>query len=282
MKTAREIAQLAQMACVWEVCAPKPGNVNRARDFSDSSLEDFLLSAIAIGPAFRNASRSGVGRIIRQAVSDTRRFVRSNTNLGMILLLAPLVKACLDAPAPDKIRQRLRGILKALSVEDARLAYSAIRLAHPGGMSRVSTADIAEEPKITLLEAMALAQDRDSIAREYATGFAITFGIGLPAMKNALSGGADFSGAIVQAHLTILSRIPDTLIARKKGMETARQISKSAKNILRQGGIFTPEGRKSLESLDGALRDREHQLNPGATADLTTAAIFLSLAQVRQ
>jgi triphosphoribosyl-dephospho-CoA synthase len=277
MRTAKEIAQLAQMACAWEVCAPKPGNVNRAHDFSDSSFEDFILSAIAIGPAFENASRSGVGRIIRQAAADTRRFVRSNTNLGMILLLAPLAKACLEAPAMNRVRRSLKAILNALSVEDARLAYSAIRLAHPAGLGRVPEADIAEEPSVTLLEAMTLAQDRDSIASEYATGFAITYEISLPALEKALSGGADFSGAIVQAYLTILSRTPDTLIARKNNMETARRVSKLAADTLKRGGIFTPEGREELEAMDDFLRDPGHTLNPGATADLTAAAIFLAL-----
>ena len=93
----QKVAQFAQMACVLEACAPKPGNVNRFHDFSDTSLEDYLLSAVAIGPAFENAAQSGVGQTIWQAVSDTRKVVRSNTNLGMILLLAPLVKAAIAA-----------------------------------------------------------------------------------------------------------------------------------------------------------------------------------------
>lgn len=276
----KRIAQLAQMACVWEACAPKPGNVNRAHDFSDTSFEDFLISAIAIGPALESAAGAGIGQTIRQAVADTRRWVRSNTNLGLILLLAPLVKACLSVPADSdaaSVRTGLTEILNSLTVEDTRLAYEAIRLARPGGMGQVSRADIAEEPAVTLLEAMTLAQGRDAVAREYATGFAITFETGLPALREARSRGADFMGAVVQAFLTILSRVPDTLIFRKKGSEIAERVSRMAGGVLARGGFFSAEGRAALAEMDRTLRDAAHMLNPGTTADLTAAAIFLYL-----
>jgi triphosphoribosyl-dephospho-CoA synthase len=276
MKTPREIAQLAQKACILEVCIRKPGNVSRDHDFSDTSFEDFLLSAIAIGPAFESAAESGIGQIIWQAASDTHHLVRPNTNLGLILLLAPLVKATVNVSGLDNIRQNLRLILNSLSIEDARLAYAAIRLARPGGLGRVSEADVAEEPSITLLRAMMLAQSRDSIASEYATAFSITFEIGLPALKRALSEAADFSQAVVQAYLAILSRIPDTLIARKRGFESARQVSLHAEQVLGLGGICTSKGREAILEMDKTLRDPSHTLNPGTTADLTAAAIFLS------
>jgi len=272
-----DIAQLAQMACIWEVCAAKPGNVTRDRDFQDTSISDFLLSAVAIGPAFQNATRLSVGEIIRNAVADTCRLVRSNTNLGIVLLLAPLAKACLDAPHTNVVRQSLTGVLKTLCIEDARLAFSAIRLAKPGGMGRVPESDISEEPSITLLQAMLLARNRDSIASEYATDYDITFEIGLPALKSAVAEGAEFSRAIVHSYLTILSRVPDTLIARKKDAETARLVSLRAAEVLNKGGIFTREGEVELNALDRMLRDPGHSLNPGTTADLTTAAIFLTL-----
>jgi triphosphoribosyl-dephospho-CoA synthase len=277
MKAAKEIAQLAQMACIWEVCAAKPGNVTREHDFSDASMTDFLLSAIAVGPAFANAASLSIGEIIRQSIADTHRLVRSNTNLGIVLLLAPLVKACCGASDLGGVRKNLRAILGGLNVTDARLAYSAIRQAKPGGIGKVPAADISDEPSITLLQAMLLAQERDSIAREYATGFAITFGIGLPAMKAALAGGAEFSGAIVQAYLTILSKVPDTLIARKTDVLTARQVSLRAGEVLNLGGIFSSKGQAALIEMDHALRDPNHALNPGTTADLSAAAIFLAL-----
>jgi triphosphoribosyl-dephospho-CoA synthase len=293
MKSGIEIAHLAQMACIWEACAPKPGNVNRSHDFPDASLEDFLLSAIAIGPALENAAKIGVGETIWTAVAGTRRCTRSNTNLGMILLFAPLVKACLriadlsgdealQQAGLENIRKSVCAVLKALTVADARHAYAAIRLVQPGGLGRVSQSDVAEEPSITLLQAMNLAQNRDAIAREYVTDYAISFEIGFPALNEAVSRDADFSSAIVQAFLTILSRVPDTLIARKIGIETARGVSQRAKDVLGHGGVFTSQGRAEVNKMDRELRDETHTMNPGTTADLTAAAIFLFMLQNRK
>jgi triphosphoribosyl-dephospho-CoA synthase len=286
MANGRRIAQLAQMACIREACAPKPGNVNRAHDFSDTTLEDFLLSAVAIGQAFENPARTGVGLMIGQAVVETRRWVDTNTNLGLILLLAPLVKACSSLVETAKegisletVRQRLRDTLNSLTIEDARYAYAAIRIAQPGGLGRVSQADVADEPSITLLQAMVLAQDRDAVAREYVTGYAIAFETGLPALKMALSRGGDLSKAIVQAFLAILEKVPDTLIARKRGFPMAEQVSQQAADVLKKGGIFTPEGQEALAEMDRSLRDEIHTLNPGATADLTATSVFLALIE---
>jgi triphosphoribosyl-dephospho-CoA synthase len=277
MNTPKDFARLAQAACLWEVYAAKPGNVSRQYDFSDTSMLDFLLSALAVGPALEKSAHLSVGAIVLQAIENTRRLIKSNTNLGILLLLAPLVKACHNASDLNSIRQNLRFLLSHLSVEDARLAYAAIRLAGAGGMGKVAEADISEEPSVTLLQAMVLARDRDSIAGEYATDFAITFEIGLPALKDAVSKGSGLSPAIVQSYLTILSRIPDTLIARKKGKETAREVSLQAASALKKGGAFTLNGRAAIQEMDRDLRDPGHLLNPGATADLTTAAIFLFL-----
>ncbi len=273
----QRIAQAAQMACLLEVSAPKPGNVNRTHDFAETRFEDFLISAVAIGPAMAAASRVGVGRTIWRAVRDTRRLVRTNTNLGIVLLLAPLARACFRAREVQELRAHLAQVLAGLTVEDARLAYAAIRLARPGGLGRVERADIAEAPTVTLYEAMALAQARDAIAREYVTNFAITFDIGYPALKAAWRACGDLSTAIVQTYLTILAQVPDTLIARKRGMAMADRVSRWAQQALEQGGALTAQGQQALTELDCALRGEGHALNPGTTADLTTAALFVWL-----
>lgn len=290
------------MACLLEVSAPKPGNVNRHNDFSNTRFEDFVFSAVAIGPAMEGASRAGVGQTIWRAIQDTRRVVHSNTNLGMVLLLAPLVKACAHIPfslagkdageegKPEsanshtrpkvgvaELRKSLAQVLATLTVEDARRAYAAIRLAQPGGLGQVPEADIASEPSITLYQAMALVRERDAIAREYVSDFAITFGIAYPALKDAWHVSGDLSTAIVQAYLTILAQVPDTLIGRKRGADIAGQVSRWAENVLAMGGVFTPQGQAVLAELDRALRSEDHTLNPGTTADLTMAAIFLLL-----
>ncbi len=271
-----------QEACVREVCAPKPGNVSPSHDFSDTSFEDFLQSAIAIGPAFEHAGQACVGRTILRAVEASCRRVPSNTNLGIILLMAPLAKACLAGAGglpenTENVRENLSAVLDALTLEDALLVYEAIRKVNPGGLGCSAEQDIAQAPSVTLLEAMALAKDRDSIASEYVTNFEITFGTGLPALKTALSQGATYPDAVVQTFLTILSRVPDTLIARKNGEAHSRQVSDCATEVLSQGGIHAARGRAKLKEMDRTLSDGAHKLNPGTTADLTAAAIFLAL-----
>jgi triphosphoribosyl-dephospho-CoA synthase len=290
MSLAQRIGQAAQLACVLEVVSPKPGNVDRQHDFHDTRFEDFLLSAISIGPAMQSAGRVGVGRTILRAIQDTRRMVTSNTNLGIVLLLAPLAKACFNAnkvkfkhssaeAGVNAIRKELAIILKDLSIQDARLAYQAIRLAQPGGMGHLEQGDISQEPDITLLQAMELVRDRDSIAREYVTGFEITFEIAYPALQGAWEALDDPYKAIVQAYLTILSRVPDTLIGRKRSPELARQVSRRAQVILDAGGIFSVEGRQAMAAFDLELRDANHSMNPGTTADLTAAAAFLIMME---
>jgi triphosphoribosyl-dephospho-CoA synthase len=290
MSLAQRIGQAAQLACILEVTSPKPGNVNRQHDFHDTLYEDFLLSAICIGPAMQSAGRNGVGQTIWRAIQDTHRLVTSNTNLGIVLLLAPIVKACFQtnkvkfrqAGAEDyinAIRKELALLLENLTTQDARLAYRAIRLARPGGLGESGEADIVQEPDITLLQAMQLAKDRDSIAREYATGFEITFATGYPALKQAWGAQNDPRRAIVHTYLTILASVPDTLIGRKRGTELARQVSGRAQEILDAGGIFSAEGRQAIAAFDLELRDASHSLNPGTTADITTAAVFLVLME---
>ncbi len=277
------------MACLLEVSAPKPGNVNRLHNFADLRFEDFLWSALAIGPAMEAAARHRVGQTIWRAIRDTQQVVNTNTNLGIVLLLAPLAKAAAQlvnnqeqAGDPQECLKQLRGkldrILGSLTVEDARLAYKAIRLAKAGALGQVSEGDVREEPKIGLLEAMALAQERDAIPREYVSGYAISFEIGYPALAKAYQESGELSMAIVQAYLTILSQVPDTLIARKCGLEMAGQVSQWAADALAMGGALTPDGQETLVNLDRMLRAAEnHSLNPGTTADLTCAATFLYL-----
>lgn len=274
-----KISLAAELACLLEVSAEKPGNVTPTHNFADTKYQDFLVSAVAIGKAFRNISNASVGETILQAVKDTRALTGVNTNLGIILLLAPLAKAYTINNGND-LRINLRSVLDALTIKDAELAYEAIRFATPGGIGKVKENDVNDkEVTITLLEAMEQAKDRDSIAREYVTGYEITFKIGLPALRESLKKENSFSDAIIQAFLTILAQFPDTLIARKLVMDKSRDVSNIAKNVLAYGGIFTQKGRDEINTLDTFLRRQNHDLNPGTTADLIAAVLFMYLME---
>ena len=281
------IACRAQLACVLEASAPKPGNVSPGRPFSDVSYEDFMVSAEAIARPLEGAGRRPLGETIFMAVEVTRARTRANTNLGIVLLLAPLARAAvrlLNSPTPSDRRDRLRNlrtdtgrVLRDTTVEDARRAYRAIRLAHPGGLGNAEEQDVATEPTITLLEAMRLAADRDGIAREWATTYETTFERGVPALLNARADGLAMSDAIVETYLTLLAVTPDTHIVRRGGDALARRVSRLAAEALAAGGVRAERGRLAIDAMDAALRDPRNLANPGATADLTAATLFAAL-----
>jgi triphosphoribosyl-dephospho-CoA synthase len=235
---------------------------------------------VAIGPALRKAGPASVGETIVRAAADTRRLVATNTNLGMILLLAPLAKAAARVEGGGSLRAALSRVLAELTVQDARLAYDAIRAASPAGMGEVDQHDVVEDDvTVTLREAMAAARERDSIAREYVSDFAITFTLGADALRRSWQDGAAFSDAILAAFLTILAEVPDTLIARKNGMAAAEGVSRRAARVLAAGGPLSKQGRAYLAELGQELGDAAHALNPGTTADLVAAAIFVFLTE---
>jgi triphosphoribosyl-dephospho-CoA synthase len=279
MIASEKIGLAAEMACLLEVCAEKPGNVTRQADFDDSCFEEFIVSAVAIGPAFRKAAESQVGEIILGAIQATQQLVSVNTNLGIVLLLAPLAKAA-SLKHYKSLRTAVAAVLKDLSVDDARLAYEAIRLARPGGMGQVKRFDLSEtDVDITLYTAMKLAGDRDTVAKEYVTDFEITFDLGLSTLEQMIGRGVGISPAIVQTFLSILTKVPDTLIARKNGIETAIEVSNQARKVLKQGGIFSEKGQEAIKNFDFSLRSNRHNLNPGTTADLVASVIFVYLVE---
>jgi triphosphoribosyl-dephospho-CoA synthase len=268
VRTADGVAGAAQLACVLEASAEKPGNITPSHDFSDTSYEDMLRSAIAVGPELARAGERGVGETVRAVVEASRRAAPANTNLGIALLLAPLAKAALDA---GPLRAGLAARLRALDVADARAAYEAIRVSGAGGLHERVEHDVRSEPTVGLREAMASAAERDSIASEYVTDYALTFDTGLPALGTALGDGLAVRDAIVELHLRLLAGTPDTLIARKAGADSAVRVSAAAREVL--------AGRRTLQSFDASLRTQGNALNPGTTADLVTATLFVALVE---
>jgi len=274
--TPGEIAAAVQLACLLEAHAPKPGNVSPGRDFADVGYGDFVASAAAIGAPFSRVADVALGALVREAVEATSKWTRSNTNLGILLLLAPLAKAGLG---PNDLRSNLVGVLDATTVDDAREVYAAIRLANPGGLGRAANQDVARDPTLPLREVMRLAADRDGIAREYDTTFTATFDTGVPALRQARADGLGWDDAIVETFLTLLASAPDTHIARRAGLDRATSVSRLAVTVLSEGGVRSDAGRQSVARFDRSLRDDRHSANPGTTADLTAAAIFVLLME---
>jgi triphosphoribosyl-dephospho-CoA synthase len=269
------ISTCAHLACILEVTARKPGNVHRYRDYADVTLLDFLVSAAVSCPVLDRLPEIGVGPALLEAVERTRQVVRTNTNLGILLLLTPLAAV----PRQEPLREGIYRVLEQLTVADARAAYAAIRLAQPGGLGEASEQDVAREPTVTLRQAMDLAADRDLIARQYANGYRGLFEIGVPALLEGVNRGLPIEEAIIGSHLRLMAACPDTLIARKRGLAEAEESARRAQEVLDLGWPETAESRQAFADLDRWLRAVGHQRNPGTTADLVTASLFAALRE---
>jgi triphosphoribosyl-dephospho-CoA synthase len=262
----------AALACLWEATARKAGNVHPQRSFADLNYNDFVVSAVAIAPLFQRCDALTVGQLILFCMHRTQRVVRTNTNLGIVILLAPLALT-----RSENLREGLGAILDNLSIKDSEQVYEAIRLAHAGGLGEVTEQDVRAKPTLPLRAVMALAQDCDLIARQYVNGFRDVFDDGLPALLRGLHTFGNLEDAIVGAHLELLARNSDSLIERKCGPAIAQEASRRARAVLDAGWPLTETGQRAFADFDNWLRADGNRRNPGTSADLVTACIFAAL-----
>jgi triphosphoribosyl-dephospho-CoA synthase len=266
------------LACIWEATAPKPGNVYRGADFEDTSYVDFLTSAAAIAPVIDRIADLGVGGAVLAGIEATRALIGpKKTNLGILLLVAPLAASTSNKP----LREGVADVLAALDANDCRNVYAAIRLTQPGGLGDAREADVNADapPTISLVDAMRLAADRDLVARQYVTGFAETFAVADAIAAHAAT--RPLSDAIVRAFVELLAREPDSLIARKCGGSVAAQVTGGAKSILESLALGEDIYQAVLADFDFWLRSDGNRLNPGTSADIIAAALFVLLRERR-
>ncbi|AWN46740.1 triphosphoribosyl-dephospho-CoA synthase [Methylobacterium terrae] len=263
------IAAAYLAACRAELAAIKPGNVHVHAAGHRMSVADFEASAVLSAPHVA-ASGARVGARAEGAVAATRAGIGQNTNLGIVLLCAALAAA---AERPGPLRAGLAAVLADLDAGDAAGVYAAIRLADPGGLGRAERHDVtADGPVPPLLAAMAEAAGRDRIARAYVTGFEDLFETGLPALAAARAAGLSEPWTTTAVHLAFLTGFPDSHLARKFGPEAAERVRAEAEAALR--GLALGEGALGpLMAHDAALKAAG--LNPGTSADLTVATLFL-------
>jgi len=272
------VAASATVACIWEATAPKPGNVHRGADFPDLTFVDLVASAAAIGPILELAAEQGVGATVLAGVQTTRAMAATNANLGILLLFAPLVAAHREGPAQKTIGSALAD----LTVMDTERAYEAIRLAAPGGLGSADRADVnsPDPPSTTLTEAMRLAADRDLVARQYAHEFTDVFTVA-DRIELGTTLGWSMADSIVRAFLQLNAEQPDTLIARKCGAAAAADVATHCQAVLDSGDPGNSQYIAALADLDFYLRSHGNRRNPGASADVIAAALFVLILEDR-
>ena len=285
-------------ACRLDVETAKPGNVSVGYPGHGMTASQFIASADAAANALF-AHGATVGTRIFDAVSRTREAAGCNTNLGIVLLVAPLAAALEihadDPPAGAGVcatawRTATQRVLATLDLDDARAAYRAIALANPGGLGDAPEQSVHDLPSVDLRAAMTLAAERDSIARQYANGFRDVFETGLGtvrrAQQSAQSGHSGHSGhsqpataVTLDVFLAFLSGWPDSHIVRKHGLPVAQSVTREARK--RRDAIHRALARGAVANELLALREWDAELkaqgiNPGTSADLTVATMFVA------
>jgi triphosphoribosyl-dephospho-CoA synthase len=274
---AAEISARFIAACRAELDALKPGNVHRHSAGHGMEVAHFELAAEAAAGPIADPALS-VGKRILRATEASVAATGLNTNLGIVLLCAPLAKAAEETTFDIGLRRRLDQILARLDEQDADDAFAAIRLANPAGLGNVEEGDVrGEPPRLTLIAAMRLAAERDRIANAYVTAYADVFDFALPALAEARASTPDPNLAVTGLHMALLAEFPDTHIQRKFGAEAAEVVRQEARSLKPHSGHHwgSAAPAKSLTELaqfDAKLKQRG--LNPGTTADFVVTTLF--------
>jgi triphosphoribosyl-dephospho-CoA synthase len=267
--TADQIAAAFIAACRDEIEAPKPGNVHAFAGGHDMEGRHFLDSARVAAPAIA-ASGARIGTRIRKGVEATFEAVGMNTNLGIILLCAPL--ACAVESLSTDLRTALASTLKRLDAQDAGDVYAAIARASPGGLGQAAQYDVHDAAPASLIDAMREAAERDMIARQYVMDFADVFETGVSLIEQMRSSkGPSIALAV---YLTFLAQFPDSHIVRKHGAAAAEAVMHEAQAFAArvQGESGTKAFIADLLAFDARLKGA--RINPGTSADLTVASLF--------
>ena len=274
-------------ACEWDVAVRKPGNVSDASPGHGMQAALFRASAqAAAGPLFAVGAR--VGERIEGAVAATGAVAGCNTNLGILLLCAPLAVAAEQHPeatTPHALQAAVQSVLHRLDVHDTRAAYRAITQANPGGLGSAPDQDVHAAPTLGLRDAMALAAARDRIAQQYSSGFEDLFSVGLPALLAAAPGqpglqaGLQTPAAVQRLYLTLLAAFPDSHIVRKQGPAMAQTVMQAAQpwlqRLVQTGADTAPlADDPAFIAWDDSLKATG--TNPGTTADLTVATLMVA------
>lgn len=259
---------------VGEINALKPGNVHRHAGGHGMCYEDFMVSARLVTPVLCDR-RLPLGRRCLDAVRVTQGAVGTNTNLGMVLLFAPLICAAQHCAVRSELRSRFKDMIAAAQQQDVADIFAAIAEANPGGLGRVEAHDVHGVPDCTLAQAMESAAERDRVARQYVTAAADLFEVGLPVLERYSTGPNGVEWATVRCYLRLLASFPDSHIQRKHGPRMAQQVSQRAEAALAELEQQSDPGNMTSQLLGLDREWKEAGINPGTSADLTAASLLL-------
>ncbi len=281
---ASHIARCAQLAMILEVSAtPKPGNIDRDHNYSDTRFEHFLGSAVGVYPILENAARSdsGVGEFIRESVSESCKWQRGgNTHFGAFILLIPLVMAGGRCEISACLKQQVQLVVRETKVEDAIEFYRAfsqcrvkVKPVEELDLSDSGSIEKIMQKNLTLFNMMEIAAGYDIIAQEWVNCFDKTFECASSIQQRI--GKHGINDAVVLTFMELLSRNIDTFIRTKFDINKAEEVLMRAKRIFQKDD--TDEIMNEIRTFDEELLNEG--VNPGSTADIIIAGLFVSLVE---
>lgn len=276
------IQQAYLNACLAELEAIKPGNVHIFADGHGMQVQHFVDSATVSAPVLCDDVQYGartLGQRILAALEATYAKAGCNTNLGIVLLAAPVVQARLQYPERP-LQNALHQVLEETTVEDAAQVYAGIRLVRPAGMGQRSEHDVSQPPQITLLAAMQLASGHDTVARQYAEEYAQIFNQALPLYRTCIERWERPAWALTAVYLYWLSSVPDSHLLRKYGEQVALTVQQAAAEHA-QTFLALENPKHYLPALLQWDQSLKHAgLNPGTSADLTVTTAMLAALDI--
>ncbi len=282
-----EVTRAFTLGPLLEVTVPKPGNVNRYRDFDDLSIYHFmfgnvfaskiLYEAAIRGNQIKKGERSygdvGIGELIKEAFKESKSAQSSNANFGIITLAIPLAVACSISDDVAEAGGMASFLIENSTPEDTIEFYKAVRMANPSGLRRdvkydVYKEDVFEELRRDEVNLKIIAEiecDEELIFCEWLKGYGLSYEVFM-GMKDLIKN-RSFEDSVIEAFLNLLSQRIDTLVARKAGLKEAERVREMARKVL--------DGFISLDEYDAFLRGNGHRRNPGSLADIMAIALSL-------
>ena len=259
-------------ACVRDLTALKPGNVHCYADGHDLTTEHFLASAFASASIIAQPTL-GLGQRIIQSVRATQEAVATNTNLGIILLCAPIAHGYRNISQAG-LRQSIQEGITESGVEDAELILNAIGIASPSGLGESAEHDVFEHTTADIQTIMKFAESRDLLARQYSSGFLDIFETGYLAIEEVQArkfGGNEIATAV---YLTYLSRFHDSHVLRQHGSNVAEEIKSVGQKLNAHCKRANSISDMHDELMYYDTEWKRRHINPGTSADLTVATLF--------
>lgn len=297
-----DLAMCGVSALLLEVSAwPKPGNVHRTRDFPETKFEHFLIGDLALYEVFLDIAKGtdkGIGQCVFECVSRVSQWQHGgNVNLGQVLLLVPLISAAREmlhskTPSLVTLRQILSEQISKAGSDDSANIIRAVQVAGAGGLREGAKFDVNDNHTLETIRIKNVSPRQlfkpsstfDSISKEWISDFELTFSTCYPHLERNLLEHPNLNYCLVRTFLEILAEIPDSLIWRKSTESDAREVSKQASELLDL--LQIPDGPPGADNrafyeqvleFDNRLQEFRGVRNPGTTADLLGASIFLAL-----